>query len=270
MATDPSKTEKVTTWPTPTSVRETQQFLGFAGYYRRFVKDFAQVARPLHRLTEGPTNFVWITECQDAFDELRRRLTSTPILSYPDFSRQFVLDTDASDTGIGAVLSQIDGEGQERVVAYGSRLLTKLERRYCVTRRELLAVVTFSKQYRSYLTGQRFLLCILIMGPSPGCATSKNLRVSSHGGWRGSRSWTSTLCTGGVRNIQMRMPTADSVAGTPTMHLSLRVLLPQRYSLHRTMRTRHFVRLSWSTAYWDPFCGAKRLGESPASTSWEV
>ena len=148
----------MTTWPTPTSVRETQQFLGFAGYYRRFVKDFAQVARPLHRLTERPTNFVWTTECQDAFDELRRRLTSAPILAYPDFSRQFVLDTDASDTCIGAVLSQVDGEGQERVVAYGSRLLTKPERQYCVTRRELLAVVTFTKQYRSYLTGQRFLL----------------------------------------------------------------------------------------------------------------
>ena len=158
VATDPSKTEKVTTWTTPTSVRETQQFSGFAGYYRRFVKDFAQVARPLHRLTEHPTNFVWTTECQDAFDEVRRRLTSTPILAYPDFSRQFVLDTDASDTGIGAVLSQIDGEDQERVVAYGSRLLTKPERRYCVTRRELLAVVTSTKQYRSYLTGQRFLL----------------------------------------------------------------------------------------------------------------
>ena len=158
VATDPSKTEKVTTWPTPTSVRETQQFLGFAGYYRRFVKDFAQIARSLHRLTERPTNFVWTAECQDAFDELRRCLTTAPILAYPDFSRQFVLDTDASDTGIGAVLSQVDGDGQERVVAYGSRLLTKPERRYCVTRRELLAVVTFTKQYRAYLTGRRFLL----------------------------------------------------------------------------------------------------------------
>ena len=147
VATDPSKTEKVTTWPTPTSVRETQQFLGFVGYYLRFVKDFAQIARSLHRLTERPTNFVWTAECQDAFDELRRCLTSAPILAYPDFSRQFVLDTDASDTGIGAVLSQVEGDGQERVVAYGSRLLTKPERRYCVTRRELLAVVTFTKQF---------------------------------------------------------------------------------------------------------------------------
>ncbi len=144
VATDPSKTEKVATWPTPASTRETRQFLGFASYYRRFVKDFAHVARPLHRLTERSTNFVWTDECQDAFDELRRLLTSAPILAYPDFNRQFILDTDASDTGIGAVLSQTDGEGRERVIAYGSRLLTKAERRYCVTRRELLAVVTFT------------------------------------------------------------------------------------------------------------------------------
>ena len=87
VATDPSKTEKVTTWPTPKSVRVTQQFLGFAGYYRRFVKDFAQIGQSLHRLTERPTNFVLIAECQDAFDELRRCLTSAPILAYPDFSR---------------------------------------------------------------------------------------------------------------------------------------------------------------------------------------
>ena len=199
LATYPSKTEKVTTWPTPS------QFLRFAGYYRRFVKDFAQIARPLHQLTERLTNFVWTTEYQDTFDKLRRCLTSAPILAYPDFSRQFILDTDASDTGIGAVLLQVDGDDQERVIAYGSRLLTKPERWYCVTRRELLAVVTFTKQYHSYLTGQRFSCCVLTMGPSPGCATSKNLRVSSHGGWRGCRSWTSTLCTGGVRNIQMLM-----------------------------------------------------------------
>ena len=158
VATDPSKTEKVAAWPVPTSKREVQQFLGLASYYRRFVEDFARVARPLHRLTERTATFDWTDECQAAFDELRRRLTSTPVLAYPNFTRQFILDTDASDTGIGAVLSQVDDEGRERVVAYGSRLLTKPERRYCVTRRELLAVVTFTRQYRSYLMGQRFLL----------------------------------------------------------------------------------------------------------------
>ena len=158
VATDPAKTAKVSTWPVPTSKRETQQFLGFASYYRRFVKDFAQVARPLHRLTERTASFEWTNECQDAFDELRRCLCTTPVLAYPDFTCQFILDTDASDTGIGAVLSQTNSDGRECVIAYGSRLLTKAERRYCVTRRELLAVVTFTRQYRSYLRGRKFLL----------------------------------------------------------------------------------------------------------------
>ena len=158
VAADPSKIEKVATWPTPTSVRETQQFLVFPGYYRRFVQDFAHIARPLHRLTERPATFMWTNECQGSFDELRRVLTSAPVLAYLDFNRQFILDTDASDTGIGAVLSQVDEGGRERVIAYRSRLLTKPERRYFVTHRELLAMVTFAKQYHPYLTGQRFLL----------------------------------------------------------------------------------------------------------------
>ena len=158
IATDPAKTDKVSTWPTPSSKRETQRFLGFAGYYRRFVKDFARIARPLHRLTERTASFVWTDECQDAFNELRRCLCSAPVLAYPDFSRPFILDTDASDVGIGAVLSQVDGEGRERVIAYGSRLLSKAERRYCVTRRELLAVVIFTQQYRPYLLGRKFQL----------------------------------------------------------------------------------------------------------------
>ena len=155
---DPAKIEKIASWPVPTSVRETQQFLGFAGYYRRFVKDYAHIARPLHRLTERPANFVWTDDCQDAFEKLRCHLTSPPILVYPDFQRQFILDTDASNTGIGGVLSQKDEDGRERVIAYGSRLLTKPERRYCVTRRELLAVVSFTGQFRPYLVGRKFLL----------------------------------------------------------------------------------------------------------------
>ena len=158
VATDPEKTAKVATWPVPTSRREAQQFLGFANYYRRFVKDFAQLARPLHRLTEKTAPFTWSDECQSSFDRLRECLCSAPVLAYPDFTRPFILDTDASDTGIGGVLSQLDEDGRERVIAYGSKLLTKLERRYCVTRRELLALVTFIQQYRPYLISQKFTL----------------------------------------------------------------------------------------------------------------
>ena len=158
VATDPAKVAKVATWPAPMSKREVQQFLGFANYYRRFIRDFARVARPLHRLTEKTASFVWSEDCQRAFDQLRTCLCSAPVLAYPDFSRPFILDTDASDVGLGGVLSQVDDEGRERVIAYGSRLLTKPERKYCVTRRELLAVITFIQQYRPYLICQKFML----------------------------------------------------------------------------------------------------------------
>ena len=156
--TDPTKTEKVAQWPVPKTKREVQQFLGLANYYRRFVKDFAAVAKPLHRLTEKNCKFTWANDCQTAFEELRHRLVTSPILAFPDYTREFTLDTDASDTGIGAVLSQVQPDGTERVVAYASRTLTKPERRYCVTRRELLAVVTFIHHFRQYLLGRRFSL----------------------------------------------------------------------------------------------------------------
>ena len=156
--TDPSKTEKVAQWPIPTSRREVQQFLGLANYYHRFVKDFAAIAKPLHRLTEKTAKFEWTNECQTAFEEIRHRLVTAPILAFPDYKREFILDTDASDTGIGAVLSQVQEDGSERLIAYASRVLTKPERRYCVTRRELLAVVNFVQHFRPYLLGRHFLL----------------------------------------------------------------------------------------------------------------
>lgn len=156
--TDPQKTERVSTWPTPTSQKEVQQFLGLASYYRRFVKDFATIAKPLYQLTEKTAKFAWSDEAQAAFEELRHRLVTAPTLAFPDYDLPFILDTDASDVGIGAVLSQRQSNGSERVIAYASRTLSRPERRYCVTRRELLAVVTFIQQFRPYLLGREFQL----------------------------------------------------------------------------------------------------------------
>ena len=154
---DPDKLRKVQCWPTPRNVREVQQFLGLANYYRRFIRNFAEVARPLHRLTERSAFvFQWTIQCQESFNLLRELLSSPPILSYPDFKKPFILDTDASNEGIGAVLSQLDNHGREYVIAYGSRLLSKAERNYCATRKELLAVVAFVTHFRPYLLGQRF------------------------------------------------------------------------------------------------------------------
>ena len=158
VAADPSKTAVVAGWPPPQSKREMQQFLGLANYYRKFVKNFAAIAKPLHRLTEKNTDFKWTVECQHAFDVLRACLSSPPVLSYPDYSRRFVLDTDASDIGIGAVLSQEDATGSEVVIAYASRTLSRPEQRYCVTRKELLAAVEFIHHFRQYLLGREFTL----------------------------------------------------------------------------------------------------------------
>ena len=155
---DPAKTSKVEQWTTPTSKTEVQQFLGLANYYRRFVKDFACRAKPLHQLTEKQTAFKWTSECQTAFDHLKKCLTSAPTLAMPNWSQPFIIDTDASDAGIGAVLSQVDHEGIEHVIAYGSRVLSKAERNYCVTCKELLAVVTFLQHFRPYLLSQPFTI----------------------------------------------------------------------------------------------------------------
>jgi len=127
ITTDPEKTAKVTSWPAPKSVQEVQQFLGLSSYYRRFVWNFSEIAKPLHRLTERGRKFTWIVECKTAFATLKNRLASAPILSFPDFTKPFLLDTDASQEGICAVLSQII-EGGERVVSYTSRRLSKVQR----------------------------------------------------------------------------------------------------------------------------------------------
>ena len=106
---------------------------------------------PLYKLTESKAVFHWTPDFQAAFDAVKHLLTTSPVLAYPDYSKQFILDTDASDTGIGAVLFQLDDTGHERVIAYASHLVNKPERQYGVTRRELLAVVVFTWHLRSLI-----------------------------------------------------------------------------------------------------------------------
>ena len=155
VSTDPEKVEAIQNWKVPHDLTDVRSFLGLCSYYRRFVPKFSEVAKPLTKLTEKDQPFTWGSEQEQAWLDLKQRLMSAPILAYPDPSAEFILDTDASGYGIGAVLVQVQ-EGKERVIAYGSRSLTKEERRYCVTRRELLAIVFFLKQYRHYLYGQKF------------------------------------------------------------------------------------------------------------------
>lgn len=154
---DPAKVHDVVEWPTPCRLKEVRAFIGLCSYYRRFIRDFSLLAAPLFALTKKGRAFEWGSACQEAFDQLKTALTTAPILALPRDDGMYVLDCDACDLSIGAVLSQrIDGE--ERVIAYGSRLLSTAERNYCVTRKELLAVVHFTKLYRQYLLGRAFVL----------------------------------------------------------------------------------------------------------------
>ncbi len=157
VAVDPEKIRAVRDWPTPKNKHEVRSFLGLSTYYRRFVPGFADIAKPLTRLTEENSEFIWDLKCQHAFEELKKVLIDSPILSYPRTEGKFILDTDASNIGIGSVLSQMQ-DGQERVIAYFSKVLSKPERNYCVTRRELLAVIKSVEHFRKYLYGRKFLL----------------------------------------------------------------------------------------------------------------
>ena len=156
--TDPKKIESIKTWPTPCDVKGVRSFLGIASYYRKFIPNFSSIAHPLTRLTEKDVKFQWSDEETRSFDSLKKNLISSPILTYPTDKDKYVVDTDASNYGIGAVLSQVQN-GVERVIAYASKSLTKSQRRYCTTKRELLAVVHFvSVTFRHYLIGEPFTI----------------------------------------------------------------------------------------------------------------
>lgn len=157
VATDPEKISAVKSWPIPRNAKEVKSFLGLCSYYRRFVKSFAKIARPLHKVAEKGNVFDWTDDCSEAFNQLKECLVSAPILGYPLENCQFILDTDASDQATGAVLSQIQDD-REVVIAYFSKTMNIHEQQYCVTRKELLAVVQALKAFNHYLYGQHILL----------------------------------------------------------------------------------------------------------------
>ena len=138
------------------SVKEVKSFLGLASYYRRFIKDFSVIAYPLNVLTSKDNlKFNWNKSAQDALDELKLKLCTTPILSYPDFRREFIIQTDACKYGFGAVLSQ-NIDGLEHVISYFSRTTSKQERNYDSREAECAAIIAGVKHFRSYLFGVKF------------------------------------------------------------------------------------------------------------------
>lgn len=153
VATDPSKIQVIAKWPTPTDVKQVRCILGMAGYYRKFVKHFGIIARPLFNLLKKNVPFIWTEEANAAFELLKKSLMSTPVLAMPDFSKPFTIDTDACDYGVGAVLQQ-----KEHPIAYMSKALGPKNRGLSTYEKECLAILMAVEQWRAYLHHNEFII----------------------------------------------------------------------------------------------------------------
>lgn len=149
---DGDKVEAVVHWPQPTTLKGLRGFLGLAGYYRRFIQGFGIIARPLNDLLKKG-NFKWNEAASQAFDQLKIAVTSAPVLALPDFSKEFIIETDASGGGIGAVLAQ-----GHRPVAFFSQGLSATNQALSAYERELLALVAAVQKWRPYLLGRQFII----------------------------------------------------------------------------------------------------------------
>jgi len=153
---DPVKVAGVKEWPAPTSKTEVQSFLGFVNFYRRFIRDFSHIARPLFDLTKADTKWTWGETERDAFEGLKNSITSAPILASPDDSAPFRVEADSSDFATGAVLSQLSAEdGHWHPVAFYSKSLTPVERNYKIHDKEMLAIIRALEEWRHFLEGAR-------------------------------------------------------------------------------------------------------------------
>lgn len=160
IATDPKKIESIKNWPTPTCVKDVQRFVGLCNYYRRFVENFAFIARPLHNLTKKNIKFSWDSKCNDAFNILKEKLTTAPVLLHPDVQKPFIVECDSSNFAIGSILSQKDENGKLHPVAYYSRSLNNTELNYSITEKELLAIKTAFSTWRHLLLGAKYQITV--------------------------------------------------------------------------------------------------------------
>ena len=149
-----TKTQSVVDWPIPESTKEVTSFLGFVNFYRRFIPRFADIAAPLTCLTGNNATFRWDAEQQTAFKQLQQAMISPPLPDYLKFNDHFVLTTDVSEVGLGAVLSTRRGT----TIEFASRVLSPTETKYSTTEKECLAIVWAIRKFRHYLIGAKFTL----------------------------------------------------------------------------------------------------------------
>lgn len=160
---DPSKVSSVQNFPRPENTNHLRSFLGLCSYYRRFVADFSQIAEPLHKLLKKNIKFIWTNDCENAFQQLKSSLCKAPVLRFPDYRKTFLIQTDASQFGLGAILAQVHADG-EHPVSFASRTLSKAERNYATIEKEALAVIWALKHFRPYIYGQK---CVLMTDHAP-------------------------------------------------------------------------------------------------------
>jgi hypothetical protein len=208
--TDPGKIEALKTWPRPKNLKELRSFLGFSGYYRRFIQDYSKITKPLNDLTSGypplrkssskvkeksgpyfhPKESFgerWTVSCQQAFETLTEKLTSAPVLGFADPKTPYILHTDASTTGLGAALYQ-EQDGRKRAIAFASKGLTKSEAKYPAHKLEFLALKwAVTAKFSDYLYGTEFTV-ITDSNPLTYILTSAKLDATSY-------RWLSNLST---------------------------------------------------------------------------
>ena len=156
---DPVKVKAITDWPTPTTLKELRSFLGFGNYYKDFIKQYSYITRPLHQLTRKAQQWIWDQPQLDAFQKLKQLFTSYPVLRNPDPTKRYIVDTDASQYAVGAVIAQDFHDGRHPI-AYFSKTLSPAERNYDIYDRELLAIIYAIKAFCYLLLGaqQKFLI----------------------------------------------------------------------------------------------------------------
>ncbi|CAF2960927.1 unnamed protein product [Rotaria sp. Silwood2] len=211
---DPDLIRSVIDFPRPQTIRDVQSFLGLTGYYRRFIQNYARIAEPLIKQLRftitGNHHLRWSNECTEAFNILKEKLTTAPIMNTPNFEQPFILEVDACEYGLGAVLTQ-EYDDKKYVIAYASRTLSAIERRYGATEREALAIVWATKHFRVYIEGSKVLI-------RSDCKALQWLRNAKDVTGRLAR-WAMKLSAYQIENIQYRPgkqnANADSLSRNP-------------------------------------------------------
>jgi len=156
LAMDPVKLSGIADWPTPNTLKQVCSFLGFGNYYRRFIQGYGNLTRPLNELLKKEEKFVWTDERNQAFETLKQQFLRSPILQMPDTTLPFTIETDTSKYASGAVLLQLDTNGDIHPCGYLSKSFNETERNYKIYDRELLAIIRALTEWRHYLMGSSF------------------------------------------------------------------------------------------------------------------